>query len=156
MFMSDWSALMTPQKVTLDSKRTLLWFVFYQRLSPQFQFSLSPAALDIYIYGSHLIFIIFSVGVPLVYKNLFGFELEHFWTELPTPLPHSCVAKYTVCEQTLTNVKEQVCEIYQNFWCKNINFLPSWRFLQGTTHIRPNRNSPNTEWLLRFYNFTVQ
>ncbi len=43
MFMSDWSARMTPQNATLDSKRTLSWFVLYQRLSPQFQFSLSPA-----------------------------------------------------------------------------------------------------------------
>ncbi len=35
----------------LDSKRTLSWFVSYRRLSPQFQFSLSPAALDMYLYG---------------------------------------------------------------------------------------------------------
>ncbi len=37
--MSDWSTLMTPQKDTLDSKHTLLWFISYRclrRLSPQF------------------------------------------------------------------------------------------------------------------------
>jgi|LakMenE01Jun11ns_1017448.scaffolds.fasta_scaffold6954232_2 hypothetical protein len=50
MFMSDWSAFVTPQKATLDSKRTLSCFVSYRRLSPQFQFSLSPAALDMYLY----------------------------------------------------------------------------------------------------------
>ncbi len=68
---------MTPQKATLDSKRTLSWFLSYRRLSPQFQFlclllfwicismfvsyqrfssqfqfSLSAAALDMYLYGS--------------------------------------------------------------------------------------------------------
>ncbi len=32
-----------------------------------------------------------QLAVPLAYKNLFGFEQEHFWTELPTPLPHNCV-----------------------------------------------------------------
>jgi hypothetical protein len=54
MFLSDWSALMTPQKTTLDSKRTLSRFVSYQRLSPQFQFSLSGAALDMYPYDVHI------------------------------------------------------------------------------------------------------
>ncbi len=29
---------LTPQKATLNSMRTLLWFVSYRRLSPQFQF----------------------------------------------------------------------------------------------------------------------
>jgi hypothetical protein len=43
MFISDWSALMTPQKATLDSMRTLTWFVSYSRLLPMFQFSLSGA-----------------------------------------------------------------------------------------------------------------
>jgi hypothetical protein len=36
---------MTPQNATLDSKRTLSWFVSYQRLSSQFQFSLSAVTL---------------------------------------------------------------------------------------------------------------
>ncbi len=31
---------------------TFLWFVSYRRLSPQFQFSLSAAALEMYFYGS--------------------------------------------------------------------------------------------------------
>ena len=51
MFMSDWSAFMTPQKATLDSMCTLLWLVSYRRLLPQFKFSLSAAALGIYLYG---------------------------------------------------------------------------------------------------------
>jgi hypothetical protein len=42
---------MFPQKVTLNSKRTLSLFVSHQRLSPQFKFSLSAAALDMYLYG---------------------------------------------------------------------------------------------------------
>ncbi len=45
MFMTDRSALMTPQNATLDSKRTLSWFVFNRRLSSQFQFSLSAVTL---------------------------------------------------------------------------------------------------------------
>jgi hypothetical protein len=52
MFMSHWCALITPQNATLDSKRTLSLFVSYRRLSTQFQFSLSPAALDRYLYGA--------------------------------------------------------------------------------------------------------
>jgi hypothetical protein len=32
----DWSACMTPQKATLDSFQTLLWFVSYRRLAPEF------------------------------------------------------------------------------------------------------------------------
>ncbi len=55
-FMSDWSALMTPKKATLDSKHTLWWSVSYRRLSPQFQFSLSPAALDMYLYVNDNVF----------------------------------------------------------------------------------------------------
>ncbi len=50
MFMFDWSAIMTPQKATLDSMRTLSWFVSYRRLLPQFQ---SAAALGIYLYVCH-------------------------------------------------------------------------------------------------------
>ncbi len=46
IFMSDWRALMTPQKATLDSLRTLSWFVSYRRLSSQFQFSLSAITLE--------------------------------------------------------------------------------------------------------------
>jgi hypothetical protein len=42
---------MTRQRATMDSKRTLLRFVSYCRLSPQFQFSLSAAALGMYLYG---------------------------------------------------------------------------------------------------------
>ncbi len=38
------------RNATLESMRTLSWFVSYRRLSPQFQFSLSPAALDMYLY----------------------------------------------------------------------------------------------------------
>ncbi len=51
--MSDWSALMimTPQKATLDSMRTLSRFVSYRRLSSQFQFSLSAVTLVIYLDG---------------------------------------------------------------------------------------------------------
>jgi hypothetical protein len=44
--MSDWRALMTPQKATLDRLRTLSWFVSYRRLSSQFQFSLSLVTLE--------------------------------------------------------------------------------------------------------------
>jgi hypothetical protein len=44
--MSDWRALITPQKATLDSLRTLSWFVSYRRLSSQFQFSLSAVTLE--------------------------------------------------------------------------------------------------------------
>ncbi len=51
MFMSDWISLMTPQKATLDSMRILV--LSYQRLSPQFQFSLSAVTLGIYLYDSH-------------------------------------------------------------------------------------------------------
>jgi hypothetical protein len=51
MFMSDRSALMTPQKATLESKRTLLGFIFYRRLSSQFQFSMSAAALGMHYGG---------------------------------------------------------------------------------------------------------
>ncbi len=40
-----------PQKATLDSMRTLLWFVSYQRLSPTFHFVyLSAAALGLLLY----------------------------------------------------------------------------------------------------------
>jgi hypothetical protein len=42
---------MTPQKAALDSMRTLSGFVFYQRLSPQFQFSLSATDLGMYFYA---------------------------------------------------------------------------------------------------------
>jgi hypothetical protein len=49
MFIPDWNAHMTPQKATLDIK-----FIFRDS-SPidvsQFQFSLSAAALDMYLYG---------------------------------------------------------------------------------------------------------
>ncbi len=38
-------ALMTPQNATLDSLRTLSWFVSYRRLSSQFQFSVSAVTL---------------------------------------------------------------------------------------------------------------
>ncbi len=38
-------ALLAPQKATLDSLRTLSWFVSYRRLSSQFQFSLSAVTL---------------------------------------------------------------------------------------------------------------
>jgi hypothetical protein len=51
MFLSAWSALMTPQKATLDSMRTLSLFVSYRRLSPQFQFSQSAVTLVIYLGG---------------------------------------------------------------------------------------------------------
>jgi hypothetical protein len=51
MFMSDWSALKTPEKATLDRKRTLSFFITYRRLSSQVQFSLSPVALEMYLYG---------------------------------------------------------------------------------------------------------
>jgi hypothetical protein len=51
MFMSDWSALTTPQKATLNSKHTLWGYVSYQRLSPQFKFSLPAAALGTYLSG---------------------------------------------------------------------------------------------------------
>ncbi len=37
--------LWPPQNATLDSKRTLSWFVSYRRLSSQFQFSLSAVIL---------------------------------------------------------------------------------------------------------------
>ncbi len=46
MFMTNKSALMTPQNATLDSKRTLSWFVSFRRLSSQFQFSLSIVTLE--------------------------------------------------------------------------------------------------------------
>jgi len=45
MFMTDRSALMTPQNATLDSKRTLSRFLSYRHLSSQFQFSLSAVTL---------------------------------------------------------------------------------------------------------------
>jgi hypothetical protein len=51
MFMFDLSALMTPQKATLDSMQPLSWFVSYRRLSPQFQFSLTAVTLGIYLGG---------------------------------------------------------------------------------------------------------
>jgi hypothetical protein len=51
MFMYDWSALMAPQKATLGSKPSLSCFISYRHLSPEFQFSLSAAALDMYLYG---------------------------------------------------------------------------------------------------------
>ncbi len=41
---------MTPQNATLNSKRTLPWLVSYRRLSPQLQLSLSPTAVDTYLY----------------------------------------------------------------------------------------------------------
>jgi hypothetical protein len=53
MFIFDWSVLMTPQKATMDSMRTPTLFVSYRLLSPQFQFSLSAAALVIYLYGQN-------------------------------------------------------------------------------------------------------
>jgi hypothetical protein len=45
MLMSEWRAIMTPQKATLDSMRILSWFVSNRRLSSQFQFSLSAVTL---------------------------------------------------------------------------------------------------------------
>jgi hypothetical protein len=50
MFICGWDALMTPQNDILDSMRTRSCFVSYLRLSPPFQFSLSAAALDMYLY----------------------------------------------------------------------------------------------------------
>ncbi len=44
--------LWPPKRPPLDIMRTLSWCVSYRRLSPQFQFSLSAAALGIYHYGS--------------------------------------------------------------------------------------------------------
>ncbi len=35
----------------MDSLLTLSWFVAYRRISLKFQFSLSAAALGIYLYG---------------------------------------------------------------------------------------------------------
>ncbi len=38
MFIFDWSSLFNPQKATLDSLRTLSWYVSYRRLSHKFNF----------------------------------------------------------------------------------------------------------------------
>jgi hypothetical protein len=46
MFMSGWSALMTPRRPPWTAS-----VVSYRRLSPQFQRSLSAAALGTYLYG---------------------------------------------------------------------------------------------------------
>jgi hypothetical protein len=67
MLISEWRAIMTPQKATLDSMRTPSWFVSYRRLSPQFQLSLSAVTLGIYLCDSHS---------TLIYRQL-----------LPPPLP---------------------------------------------------------------------
>jgi hypothetical protein len=40
-----------PPKATMDSMRTFSWLKSYRRLSPQIQFSLSAAALGIYLNG---------------------------------------------------------------------------------------------------------
>jgi hypothetical protein len=45
MFMTERSALMTPQNAPWTRKRTLSRFVSYRRLSSQFQFSLSAVTL---------------------------------------------------------------------------------------------------------------
>jgi hypothetical protein len=44
---------MTSQKATLDSMSTVFLFVSCQRLSPQFQFSLSAVTLGIYLGAAH-------------------------------------------------------------------------------------------------------
>jgi hypothetical protein len=54
MFMIDWSALMTPQKATQDSLRTLSFLASYRRLEPKFLNSLSAVSLgtvSIYLGG---------------------------------------------------------------------------------------------------------
>jgi hypothetical protein len=43
------------EKATLDSMRTLRWFVSYRGLTPQFQYSLAAAALGIYLYEMSLL-----------------------------------------------------------------------------------------------------
>jgi len=43
--------LWPPQRATLDSFQTLLWFVSYRRLAPEFQHSLSAVTLGIYLSG---------------------------------------------------------------------------------------------------------
>jgi hypothetical protein len=58
---------MTPQKATLDSLRTLSWFVSYRRLSSQFQFSLSLVTLE-YL----------SQWVELAMESRSCFKLCHF------------------------------------------------------------------------------
>ena len=52
VFMFDWSALMIPQKATLeDSLRKLSEFVFYRHLAAKFQHSLFAVTLGIYVSG---------------------------------------------------------------------------------------------------------
>jgi hypothetical protein len=63
MFMTDRSALMTPQNATLDSKRILSRFVSYRRLSSQFQFSLSAVTL---VYLSQW-FVLLFYGVQMTH-----------------------------------------------------------------------------------------
>jgi hypothetical protein len=65
MFIFDRSVRMTPQKATMDSMRTLTVFVSYRLLSPQFQFSLSAAALGIYLYDQ----------IPLAPGRQFSFAI---------------------------------------------------------------------------------
>ncbi len=49
----------------------LSWFVSYRRISPQFQFSLSAAALGIYLYGSRTVFLLDQLGAQTVQTVVF-------------------------------------------------------------------------------------
>jgi hypothetical protein len=51
MFMSDWSTLMTPQKAAPGQDAYIFVIRILSMSSPQFQFSLSGAALGIYLHG---------------------------------------------------------------------------------------------------------
>jgi hypothetical protein len=53
MFLTDWSALLTPPECHPGLKAYTS--VTSRRLSPQLQFSLSSAALDMYLYGNCII-----------------------------------------------------------------------------------------------------
>ncbi len=74
--MSDWRVIMTPQKATLDSMRTLSWFVSYRRLSAQFQFSLSA---DTLVYLSQW---------PIVYSLHYS-GTKHALPDPPSPPPRN-------------------------------------------------------------------
>jgi len=137
MFMSDWSALMTPQKATLDSMHTLSWFISYRRLSPQFQFSLSAAALGMYLYGP----------LPLPPCGFISFRvvsncgcsttpLQRWWGEGDWNIKQNWLSSLHVSVQ-LTEVYRQICFFsgYSSYQIRKIYLETMTGIWKGSVHL---------------------
>ncbi len=84
---------MTPQKATLDSLRTLSWFVSYRRLSSQFQFSLSAVTLE-YL-SQWLALIAISLACLVAHWNSCGGSWK--WVTILPILVRTVLLLFAIC-----------------------------------------------------------